>query len=290
MSVTDAVLVTGASGQLGRAVLERLLQRGCSRVIAVTRDPERLAEFAARGVELRRADFDNESGLADAFAGARRALLISTDQIADEGARLLQHLGALVALSVAGVEHVVYTSYAGLDVDHALASVADTHRQTELALIGSGLEYTLLRNNLYTELLLDPLRAALDRGVWRTAHGNGAVAYVSRNDVARVAAEALISASGREVWQVSGPAALSAEQIAALAARISGRPLRYEAIAVAERKAELGASGLPAPIVDLLLSFECAAAAGELATVSDVVERVGAAPAQTVAAVLEALR
>src|SRR5436190_8513588 len=104
------LLVTGASGQLGRRVVELLLEKGASSIIATTRTPEKLADFAARGVVVRPADFDDPDSLARAFAGAERLLMISAQIFDLEGTRLRQHLNAVRAAGAAGVKHAIYTS------------------------------------------------------------------------------------------------------------------------------------------------------------------------------------
>jgi len=136
------VLVSGAGGQLGRRVLELLVAApGARRIIATTRRPEALAAFAARGVEVRRADLDEPAGLAAAFAGADRALLISTDALDRPGRRLAQHRAAIAAFASAGVAHVVYTS--ALDAPSVGPITAD-HQGTEAELARSQLDHTIL--------------------------------------------------------------------------------------------------------------------------------------------------
>ena len=102
-----SLLVTGASGHLGRAAVEELLARGASKVIAGTRDPAKLADLAERGVEIRKVDFNDPAGLPAAFAGVERLLIVSTDGI---GTRIAQQTAAVEAAKTAGVKHIVYTS------------------------------------------------------------------------------------------------------------------------------------------------------------------------------------
>ena len=272
------LLVTGASGHLGRRVIEILLEvPGERTLVATTRDPSKLADLSARGVDVRAADYDDPAGLAAAFAGVGRALLISTDAVDGTPRRVAQHQAAIAALVAAGAQHIVYTSAPDAPT---LGVVAADHRATETALQESPLDFTVLRNNLYAELLLAPLTAALATGELVDARGDGAVAWISRDDCARVAAAMLLEAAlGRRLVQVAGTAAYSSREVAAFAAEITGRPLVHRAVSPDERVAGLIAAGLPAPVAEVLTAFDRAIAAGELAKTSPQVERLtGTAP------------
>ncbi|MEO5728244.1 MAG: NAD(P)H-binding protein, partial [Byssovorax sp.] len=144
----QTLLVTGASGQLGRRVVELLLEAKAGTVVAATRDPAKLADLAARGVLVRKADFDDEGSLAEAFAGVDRLLLISTDSLVRPGHRLAQHQAAVRAAVSAGVGHIVYTSFTNPGVESPI-TVAPDHRLTEEAIAATKLGFTILRNNLY---------------------------------------------------------------------------------------------------------------------------------------------
>src|SRR5262249_19713219 len=139
----STLLVTGASGHLGRRVLELLLEAGAGQIIAATRTPEKLADFAQRGVVVRHADFDDPASLAEAFKGAERLLLISTDAIGTPGLRIQQHTNAIKAAEEAGVSHVVYTSLINPEPGTPIA-IAPDHYGTEQALAQSKLGFTVL--------------------------------------------------------------------------------------------------------------------------------------------------
>src|ERR1700745_3953117 len=144
------VIVTGASGQLGRLAAEQLLGRlSPEELILVTRPPHALADLAERGVEVRHGDFDEPASLAEAFAGGDRMLLISTMAV---GHRVEQHQNALEAAAAAGVRHVAYTSTTNPVVGHPCGEVVEDHRLTEELLHGDGLAWTVLRNAAYAEL------------------------------------------------------------------------------------------------------------------------------------------
>lgn len=278
------LLVTGASGQLGRQIVELLLARGQDHVIAATRDPSKLADLAARGAELRALDLDNGDQAA-VFAGVDRALLISTDALDRPGRRLEQHQRGIAAAKAAGVGHLVYTSliHAGSQIN----LLAPDHAATEAALVESGLPHTILRNNLYAENLLGSLPGAVAGGVLYSAAGAGRVAYVSRGDCARAAAAVLAGDSGASrLIDISGARAWSVDEIAALTAQISGRPVRVQQVPVAGLAAGMEAHGLPAPIAAIFASFDAATAAGEYGEASGIIDALTGAPAEGLEVVL----
>ncbi|MEZ4400819.1 MAG: NAD(P)H-binding protein [Kofleriaceae bacterium] len=272
------LLVTGASGHLGRRVLEILLDvPGDRTLVAVTRSPAKLADLAARGVVVRAGDFDDPGGLDEAFAGVERALLISTDALDGSGRRVAQHQAAIDALTRARVQHLVYTSAPAAP---SLGPIAADHRATEAALQASPLDFTVLRNNLYAELVLAQVSAAIASGQLVDARGAGAVAWICRDDCARVAAAMLLEAAlGRRAVDVAGTAALTSADLAALATELAGRPVAHAPTTAAAREASLIAGGVPAPAAAAYAGIDRAIANGELARTSTAVERLtGTAP------------
>jgi NAD(P)H dehydrogenase (quinone) len=276
---TSPLLVTGAAGHLCRRVLDLLLAAKAGPIIATTRKPEALADYAAKGVEVRQADFENEAGLAAAFRGAARALLISTDALDRPGRRLAQHLTALRAMAQAGIKHVVYTSFVNPHPGTKVLISGD-HRETEAALAKSSLDFTILRNNVYTDMMLMSLPQAVATGQLFDARGNGAAGFVTREDCARTAAAALAqSTTGRRTLDVTGPAALTSDQVAAIASEVTGRPVTHVSIPPEALKDGMVKHGLPAPVADLLVSFDLANQQGDFAVVSDTVQKLtGQAP------------
>lgn len=276
------LLVTGASGHLGRRVVELLLERNAGPIIATTRKPESLADLAARGVDVRKADFEDPSSLAAAVTGAERALLVSTDALDRPGRRVAQHRAAIAALVEAGAKHVVYTSLPNPYVGSPVI-IAEDHRLTEEALAATRLDFTILRNNLYTDLMLQSLPAAVASGTLLDARGAGKASFVTREDCARAAAGALAEGgAGRHTLDVTGPAAVSSPELAALVAEITGRPVAHVSVSPEELVNALTSHGLPAPIAALLASFDTAIAKGDLAAVTDTVARLGGQAPQTV--------
>lgn len=284
----QALLVTGASGHLGRRVVELLLEAGAGRVIATTRKPESLADLAAKGAEIRRADFDDEAGLADAFKGATRALLISTDALDRPGRRAEQHTRAVRALKAAGVQHIVYTSAAHADRGATFEVFAD-HRASEDAVVASGLDYTLLRNSLYADLFLQSLGGAVASGQLVDARGAGAAAFVTREDCARAAAAALSrDVYGKWIYDVTGPESLTSDDVAKIVSSLANKPIAHQSIPADALSQGLQQHGFPAFVADLFVRFDVAIAKGELAVATTAVEHLTGRPAQRLADFLTA--
>ncbi|MFG2847092.1 NAD(P)H-binding protein [Kitasatospora sp. NPDC048296] len=271
--------ITGASGPLGRATTDFLLRAVDPRqLVLTTRSPQALADAAARGAEVRRADFADPRTLATAFAGVDRLLLISTDAI---GARLDQHRAAIAAAAGAGVRHIVYTAVPEPVPANPALVVAD-HAGTEQALRESGLRWTVLRNNLYAHMQVPVIEQALASGRLVTNGGAGATAYVTREDCAAAAAAALTQ-DGHEgkVYDITGPEALTAADLVTLAREIGSRGIggrevgarNIELVTVddAASVAGLRAAGLPDQVAQLVTSFGAATRGGFLATVSPAV-------------------
>jgi NAD(P)H dehydrogenase (quinone) len=260
-SQNSTFLVTGASGQLGRRVLELLVQAKPGKLIATTRNPDKLADFARQGVEMRKADFDDPASLTDAFSGADRLLLISTDELATPGKRLGQHRAAVAAAEKAGVRHVVYTS-APVPYPTAASSLISDHFWTEQAIIGSKLDWTILRDHLYTDLLLMGLPHAVATGQLFTATGKSGRNYVTREDCAQTAAAALIKATGKQVLDVTGPAPVTQGEVAAIASEITGKKIMHIAVSPDDLRKGMAGAGLPSFLIEALVNFDIDAARG----------------------------
>jgi len=265
------LLVTGAGGQLGRRVVELLLDAGATDVVAASRDPSKLADLAARGVEVRKADFDDPASLPAAFAGVERLLLISTDSLGAPGQRIAQHRAAVTAAVAAGVQHIAYTS-APSPQPQVGGGVLDDHFWSEQAVIASGLDWTLLRHNLYAETILMGAGQAVASGQLVTATGEQGRSYVTREDCARVDAAALLTATGRQILDVNGPEALTQDALAALLAEISGRPVSHIAVGPDQLREGLIGAGLPPFVAGLLVDFDVAAAQGYHAVLAPTVQ------------------
>lgn len=280
-----SLIITGASGQLGRRTAELLLDSNDpADVVLVSRRPDELADFAARGVQTRHGDFEDPASLDEAFAGGRRLLLISTDAI---GQRVHQHANAIDAAKRAGVEALGYTSFPNLSDDNPSAVVAD-HKESEALITASGLKWTFLRNALYCEFRIPEAQGALASGTLHHNQGDGRTAYVSREDCAAVAAAWLAAGpehAGR-AYDVTGPELLGAEDLARIYAEAGGKPVQATNVGDDELVVGIEASGLPAEVARLLASFGAAIRGGHLDQRSDAVETLTGRPPRSVSDVL----
>ncbi len=256
--MTKTLLVTGASGKLGRQVVELLLEKGApaESIIATTRAPAKLDDLAARGVVVRAADFDDPNNLIQAFAGADRLALISTDALDVPGKRLAQHSAAVDAAKTAGVTHVYYTSMPNPVPESPITFVGD-HAGTEEAVKASGMTYTVLRNGWYQENLAMSLPQAFGQGQWFTSAGEGRTAHVSHADCANALASAMLSDEvANQTFTLTGPAALTTGEIAAMAAEAAGKPLAVVNLSDEHLAAGMRAAGVPEFMVPFLIGFE----------------------------------
>lgn len=263
------IAITGASGALGRAAAELVLQTVDPReVVLTTRRPDLLADLAARGAQVRRVDFTEPSTLATAFVGVDRALLISTDAV---GSRLDPQRAAIAAAARAGVGHIIYTSVPEPVPDNPARVVAD-HAGTEQALRDSGMQWTLLSNNLYAHMQVPGIEHAAASGRLVTNAGEGATAYVTREDCAAAAA-AVLTHDGHEgmTYDITGPEAVSGDDLAALARGFGACEVELVGVDDAEFSAGLVRAGLPEEVADLVTSFGASTREGYLATVSTAV-------------------
>ncbi|MBT9370968.1 SDR family oxidoreductase [Rhizobium sp. CSW-27] len=280
------VLVTGASGQLGRGVIAHLLKDGklaAADIVAASRNPDKLADIAAQGIETRAADFNDPAGLETAFAGIDRILLISTDELAAPGKRLEQHKAAVAAAVKAGVKHIVYTSMP--NPDKSLISFAPDHLGTEEAIKASGLRYTILRNSWYTENHFMGLPHALQAGVWYTSQAGGRLPNICRDDCAAAAAAALASPPAESVvMTLTGSESLTAEQIAEIVSTLTGKPLAVVQVSDEQLAGGVRAAGMPEFVVQLVVSADANIREGNFDLVTDDFERLTGRKPQSVAA------
>lgn len=255
------IVVTGASGQLGRLVIQNLLQTvAASDIVAAVRSPEKAADLAALGVQVRKADYNQPATLQTAFEGASRILLISSSEV---GARAAQHESVIAAAKQAGVELLAYTSL--LHADSSPLALASEHLQTEAAIRASGLRYAMLRNGWYTENYAMGIPTALAHGALIGSAGEGRIASASRNDYAAAAAAILLGkVAENQVCELAGDSSYTLAELAAEVSRQSGKPLPYVNLSEADYKAALIKAGLPEGFAALLADSDAGAAAGGL--------------------------
>lgn len=279
-SIQAPFIVTGASGQLGRQVVENLLAKGASPIVAITRSPEKLTALRARGVEVRAGDFNDPATLGAAFAGGGRLLIISTDDL-EPGKRLAAHRNAVSAATEAGVSHIVYTSLTNPDDTSPITFAAD-HRETEALISATGIPHTILRNCLYADLLLASGQQAIGAGALHAAAGDGKAGYVTRADCARAAAAALMTETGSSLRDITGPAAVSHADIAAILSEVAGREIPYVPITREALIEAMVNHGLPEFMAKVFSSFDVAIARGNLDVASDDVEQLTGQKPQSV--------
>jgi NAD(P)H dehydrogenase (quinone) len=265
--------VTGASGQLGSGVVRHLLQRtSASDIVAVTRSTEKLAGFSSQGVDVRAGDFNDAAGLEKAFSGVERLLIIPGSDLTPN-VRPAQHRNAISAAISAGVGYIIYVSTVGARTGPT-DGIMETHFATEQALITSGATWTLLRMSIYAEMLLDGAKQALSTHTFAALPGAPA-AYIVRDDLGAAAA-GLLTSGGHEglTYHASGPASLTAAQVADIIARAGRTSVQFSAITPAQLESGLTAAGLPPGIINAISRFQRALQAGAFDVVTGDVFRL----------------
>ncbi|MFI9492492.1 SDR family oxidoreductase [Streptomyces halstedii] len=285
-----SIVVTGATGALGRLVVEHLLATvPAERITAVVRDKEKAAEVAARGVEIRVADYDRPETLADAFRAGDRVLLISGSEV---GRRVAQHTAVIDAAKAAGVAQLAYTGVlGGPDADFLLAA---EHKETERLILASGLPHTFLRNGWYTENYTANLAPVLAHGAVVGNAGDGRIASASRADFA-AAAVAVLTGEGHlgAAYELSGDTAWSLDEYAAQVAAATGKEITYNRVPAAAHQEILVGAGVPEAFATILVDVDEAIGRGLLAGTSGDLARLIGRPttplADTVASAVAAL-
>lgn len=255
------IAITGASGQLGRLVIAEMLKKvEPSRLVAIVRSPDKVADLTALGVEVRKADYSHRQTLSGALEGVEKLLLISSSEI---GQRCAQHTNVIEAAREARVCLIAYTSI--LHADTNPLQIALEHRETEAVLAKSTLPYVLLRNGWYTENYTAGIPAALEHGAVFGCAGDGRIASASRADYAAAAAKVLLSDNQQgKVYELAGDFAYKLSELAAEITRQSGKNVVYKNLAEAEYRDALLAAGLPEPIAGLLAESDTGAKQGGL--------------------------
>lgn len=253
--------VTGASGQLGRLVLDALIERVDPKdIVALVRDPEKLSDVAATGVSVRRFEYDDPASMAPALNGVDRLLLISGNAL---GKREAQHRAVVEAAKASGVGFVAYTSI--LKADSSPIGLAGEHRASEALIRASGLRYALLRNGWYNENYTAGAGPAVAHGAVLGSSGAGRVSAAARIDYAAAAATILTGGDEFEgVFELAGDEAFTLSDFAGLLAEASGKPVAYHDMPEAEYRAALEGVGLPPEIAAMLADSSAQAATDAL--------------------------
>ncbi len=257
-----SIVVTGASGNLGRLTVQALLDRGvaANRIVATARTPKSLTDLADRGVVVRHADYSDPQSLKEALAGAERVLLVSSSEV---GQRIEQHGNVVDAAREAGVDLIAYTSAPRADTTEML--LAAEHAATERLIRDSGLDYVFLRNSWYLENYTGQLATALEHKAILGSAGNGRVSGASRADYAAAAAAVLAGDGPRNhIYELGGDTAFTLGEYAETLSGLVGETIAYVDQPPAEYQAFLESVGLPEPLARVLADSDVAVARGDL--------------------------
>ncbi|MFQ6170445.1 NmrA family NAD(P)-binding protein [Oryzobacter sp. R7] len=281
------IVVTGATGQLGRLAVEALLRRGADPrdVLATGRDTARLADLASLGVRTAVVDYDDRATLDTAFEGADRVLFVSGSEV---GRRIAQHTTVVAAAKAAGVSLLVYTSIPKADTS-GLVLAAD-HLATERLIRESGVPFSLLRNSWYLENYLPQIPTYLEHGVVGSA-GEGRVSAATRADYADAAAVVLLADDSAGTVHELGGESFTLAELAAAVADASGREVTYTDVPAEQLTEILVGAGLPRGYAEVLADADTGLARGDLEVTSGDLERlIGRRPTSYREAVAEAVR
>ncbi|MCC2274154.1 SDR family oxidoreductase [Streptomyces sp. ET3-23] len=279
------IVVTGATGQLGRLTVEALLRRGipAADIIATGRDIARIKDLADRGITVRRADFADADSLAEAFAGADRLLLISAS--VPVGERVANHRRVIDAAVSAGVSLVVYTSTTHADT--AGTVIGATHGETEKYLRDRGIPGVVLRNGWYLENYTGQLPQILQNGAVVGAAGEGRISAASRADYAEAAAVVLTTEGhAGAVYELGGDESFTLTELAAAISAAAGKQVAYADLPVTDFSQVLAAAGLPAELAEVLADADRGMNRGEMYTDSGDLRRLIGRPPMTLAEAL----
>jgi len=257
-----SIVITGATGQLGRHVIEALLQRNvpAAEIVATGRSIEKLADFQARGVQVKPMDYSDPSSVAQALKGAGKVLLISSSEV---GKRVDQHRTVIEAARAEGVELVAYTSIANADTTGM--KLAAEHQATEALLKESGVPFTILRNGWYLENYTDQLPGTLAQGAMAGSAGDGKVSAASRADYAEAAAAVLVADDqAGKVYELGGDHAFTLSELAQEISAAANKPVAYQDLPAEDYAGLLVGFGIPELFADILADSDLGIARGDL--------------------------
>ena len=281
------ILVTGATGQLGRLVIDSLISRGADpqSIVAGARDTARAADLADRGVTVVALDYTNPSSVAAALEGVDTVLLVSSSEV---GQRAAQHQTVIDAAAASGVSKFVYTSMPKATTSDLI--LAPEHKATEEAIAAAGLPAVILRNNWYTENYAPDLALAGETGVLAASVGDARVASASRADYADAAAEILLN-DGHigEVYELGGDVSWDYNDLADAIAEVTGRPVAYQALSAEQHAAALTSAGLDAGTAGFVTALHAGIGGGALAESDGTLTRIIGRPTTPLVEGLRAL-
>ncbi|SIS86518.1 MAG: SDR family oxidoreductase [Thalassolituus maritimus] len=255
------IAITGASGQLGRLVIDELLTTTpASEITALVRTPESISDLAERGITVRQADYNEPGTLIEALKGIKKLLLISSSEV---GQRAQQHQNVINAAKENGIGLIAYTSI--LHADTSPLGLAEEHRATEAMLSESGIPFALLRNGWYSENYTAGIPAALQLGTLYGCAGDGLIASAARADYAAAAAKVItLDNQGGKIYELSGDKAYTLAELAAKISQQTGKEIGYVNLPEADYASALEQAGLPAPLAHMLADSDTGASQGGL--------------------------
>lgn len=275
------IAITGAAGLLGRLVIDELLGRGvaASDIIAAVREPQKAADLAERGLQVREADYDRPDTLSPAFLGADRLLLISSSE---DGHRIEQHRNVIEAALAHDIRQIAYTSI--LHADTSSVPLAAEHKATEAMIRESRVPFAFLRNSWYLENYTSRLAQILDSGVILGAAGDGQVAAAGRADYAAAAASVLAgSGTGDAVYELGGDTPFTLSDLAAEISRQTGTEVVYRDMSPDEYAKSLIDTGVPDAYAAAMADADVGLSKGELTTDSGDLHRLAGRPTTSLA-------
>lgn len=263
--------ITGATGQLGQLVIAHLEQSAKNiQIVALVRNPEKAKPLFSNTIEIRAFDYNQIESLAQSLEGIDQLLLISSSEI---GQRVAQHQAVIDAAKQANVKKIVYTSL--LNADHSPLILAKEHKVTEQLLAESGLSYTILRNNWYSENYLGNLSQVISEGVLYGAAENGKISAAARLDYAQATANVLINpAFDQKIYELAGSTSFTLNDLANAITQVSGKPVRYQNLSAEDYAQALIGAGLPSVVADIITDTDVNAAKGVMFSESKDLEMI----------------
>jgi NAD(P)H dehydrogenase (quinone) len=283
-----SIVITGATGQLGRHVVEALLERNvpAAQIVAAGRSIGKLADLEARGVQVRAMDYGDAASVAEALEGATKVLLISGSEV---GQRIEQHRTVIEAAKAEGVELIAYTSIANADTTGM--KLAAEHQATEDLLKDAGIPFALLRNGWYLENYTEQLQGTLAQGAFAGSAGEGKVSAASRLDYAEAAAAVLVAENqAGKVYELGGDHAFSLAELAQEISTAANQAVSYQDLPASDYAGLLAGFGVPQAFADILADSDLGIARGDLlVSGSDLRQLIGRPTTPMPAAVRSAL-
>lgn len=274
------IVITGASGQLGHAIVKKLLKYSpANKIVASVRDPAKVAGLVALGVDVRQADYEDLSSLQKAFEGATQVLLVSSDARSYGGDPIAQHRTAIDAAQAVGVKRIVYTSQMAASASSAFPPMHD-HAATEKMLAASGLQWTALRHGFYGLSGVAMIANALESGVLETTQ-DGKIAWTAHDDLAEAAA-IILADEGKfdgPTPPLTGSQALDFGELMQIASDLQNKPMSRKIISVDEMREKLLARNMLGRVIDIIMGLYKAAENDEFSKIDPTLEQLlGRAP------------